>query len=115
MNHGRSNRKFGREKNQRNALLKSLALSLVLEEKIKTTEPKAKEIRPFVEKLITLSKNGTVATERLLNARIGTAGSKKLVKVLGPKYKERAGGYIRITKLNDRKSDGSKMAQVELI
>lgn len=101
--------------NQRNALIKSLALSLVLEEKIKTTETKAKALRPIVEKMITLSKKGTIANERLLNSRIGVLGSHKLIKVLGPKYKDVNGGYLRITKLESRKSDGSKMAQIELI
>jgi large subunit ribosomal protein L17 len=115
MNHGKSLRKFGRKMNQRNALIKSLALALVLEEKIETTEAKAKTLRPFVEKMITLSKTGTPASHRLLNSRIGVIGSEKLIKVLGPKYKDRKGGYLRITKLRSRLSDASKMAQIELM
>ncbi len=115
MNHSKSGRKFGLKRNQRNALIKSLALSIILKERIKTTEAKAKELRPFVEKLITHSKNPTVANRRLLTARVGVLGSKKLIDVIGPKYKERNGGYTRITKLPTRATDASKMAQIELV
>jgi large subunit ribosomal protein L17 len=115
MKHQRSIRKFGREMNQRNALVKSLALSLVLKGKITTTEPKAKEIRPFVEKLVTKAKLGTLAARRILISRVSEEGASELMDVLAPKYKARAGGYLRITKLPSRKSDAAKMAVIEFV
>jgi len=115
MRHHNANRKFGREKNQRVALLRSLAYSLVLKGKIKTTEPKAKELRPYVEKLITLGKKQTLASRRLLESRVGAGAAKKIAGTLSTTYKERAGGYTRITKLTPRVSDGSKMAVIEFV
>ena len=109
------NRKFGREKNQRNALIKSLLRSLVVHEGIDTTEAKAKEIRPHIEKLVTIARNHTIAGERLLESRIGIEAAKKLIKTIGPKYKGRTGGYTRVIKLPVRKSDSSKMAQIEFV
>ena len=110
MRHHNANRKFGRVANQRKALLRSLAYSLVVKEKIKTTEPKAKELRPFVEKLITFGKKGTLASRRLLDTRVGRIAGKKIALTLSPKYKETKGGYTRITKLIRRSSDGAPMA-----
>ena len=102
--------------NQRNALIRSLALSLVVREKIKTTEPKAKSLRPFIEKLITRAKTDTVANRRLVSARLGSvSGATKLFKKIAPLHKDRKGGYTRITKLPLRKSDGAKMAVIEII
>ena len=116
MRHHNANRKFGRERGQRNALLKSLALSLVIRKKITTTEAKAKELRPFVEKLVTRAKIKTVASQRLLVARLGVQnGVKELVAVLAPKYEKRAGGYTRIVKLPRRLSDGAAMAVIEFV
>jgi large subunit ribosomal protein L17 len=115
MRHHNANRKFGLKTDQRKALLRSLALSLVIREKIQTTEAKAKELRPYVEKLITRSKNNTVANQRFLVTHVGTHGAKKLLSDIGPKSKERAGGYTRIIKLPQRISDGSKMARIELV
>ena len=115
MRHGNVNRKFGREKNQRKALLKSLGYSLVVKGKIRTTEPKAKEVRPFVEKLITLGKKGTLASRRELESRIGKIAAKKIATELSPEYKGRAGGYTRITKMIPRASDGAKMAIIEFV
>lgn len=116
MNHHRNIRKFGRERNQRNALMKSLALSLVLNNKIKTTEAKAKELRPFIEKLVTKSKTGTLAARRLVSARLGeNEGVAVLMKEIGPKYKGRNGGYTRVIKLPSRQSDGAKMAIIEFV
>lgn len=115
MRHSNANRKFGRERNQRKALLKSLAHNLVLEGKIKTTEAKAKELRPFVEKLVTMGKKETPASKRLLEARVGKLASTKLVGSLAAMYKTREGGYTRITKLVRRGSDGAKMAVIEFV
>ncbi len=115
MRHHNANRKFGRVANQRKALLRSLAYSLVVKEKIKTTEPKAKELRPFVEKLITFGKKGTLASRRLLDTRVGRIAGKKIALTLSPKYKETKGGYTRITKLIRRSSDGAPMAIIEFV
>ena len=115
MAHQRTYRKFGRERNQRVALLKSLAYALTMKEKIKTTEAKAKELRPHIEKLVTLGKKGNLATLRLLEARVGREAAKKIVKDLSSRYKERAGGYTRITKLIPRKTDQAKMAVIEFV
>lgn len=115
MNHHNTNRKFGRVRKVRNALLKSLALSLVVHGKIKTTDAKARELRPYMEKMITQGRPGTVTSRRLLTAKIGPIGAEKIVNDLSPKYKERAGGYTRITKLPARKSDGSLMSVIEFV
>ena len=115
MNHHKTARKFGRERKVRNALLKSLALSLVSEGKIKTTESKARELRPFIEKMITKGRLGTVASRRGLVSEIGSIGAEKIVKDLSPKYVGRAGGYTRITKLPRRVSDGALMAVIEFV
>jgi len=115
MRHGNTNRKFGREKNQRVALMKSLAYSLALKGKIKTTEAKAKELRPFMEKLVTLGKKETLASRRLLTSRVGAEAAKKITNEISPLYKGRAGGYTRITKMVPRKTDGAKMAVIEFV
>ena len=86
MRHHNTKRKFGREKNLRNALMNSLALNLIVREKIKTTEPKAKELKPFIEKLITKGKEGTLAAQRLIASRVGPVTASKIIKVLSPKY-----------------------------
>ena len=115
MRHGNVNRKFGREKNQRTALLKSLARSLVLEGAITTTEAKAKEIRPLVEKLVTRGKTVTLANRRLLVADLGDIDTvNKLIKTASG-YADRAGGYLRITKMGPRKGDASPMAVIEFV
>lgn len=115
MRHHNANRKFGREKNQRVALMRSLAYSLTLKGKIKTTEPKAKELRPFMEKLITLGKKQTLASRRVLESRVGPQAAQKISKDLAKTYKGRNGGYTRITKMTPRISDGSKMAVIEFV
>ena len=115
MRHHNANRKFGREKNQRVALMKSLAYSLTLKGKIKTTEPKAKELRPYMEKLVTLGKKQTIASRRLLESRVGVQAAKKIAGELSKTYKERAGGYTRITKMVPRLTDGSPMAVIEFV
>ena len=117
MRHHSGVRKFGRKKNQRNALIKSLALSLVKHGKITTTAAKAKELRPFIEKLVTKGKSGTVATRRNVTAKLQNRKpeSKKLVDEVSAKYQDRKGGYTRIMKLPRRKSDGSEMAVIEFV
>jgi len=110
-------RKFGRDKSQKKALLSSLALNLIVREKIKTTEPKAKELRPFIEKLVTSAKKGDLATRRIIISKLSNRSHevKKLFEVLAPKYKDVKGGYTRVLKLGARKSDGAKMAIIEFV
>lgn len=115
MRHHNANRKFGREQKVRGGLLKSLAVALVNEGKIKTTDAKARELRPFVEKLITEGRVGTLAKRRSIAGKIGAIPAKKIVDVLSPKYTGRAGGYTRITKLPARVSDGSLMSIIEFV
>ena len=117
MRHHNSNRKFGRPRNQRHALLKGLMLSLIKHGRIETTEAKAKEVRPLIEKMITKANVGTLASKRLVISRLYnlTAEANKLINDIAPKYKERTGGYTRITKLPRRGGDASKMAVIEFI
>ena len=115
MIHGNKLRKFNREVNQRRALIYGLARSLILKERIKTTEAKAKSLRPYVEKMITHAKVGTLSSRRILISKVGLDGAKKLIEVIGPKYKDRKGGYTRIIKVPRRVSDGSKIAVIEMV
>lgn len=115
MKHLKNNRKFGRVRKQRKALLKHLAHALILNEKIKTTEPKAKSLKIFMEKLITKGKKQELASMKLLSSRISKQSSKKLFNEISPRYKDRNGGYTRIIKLPPRKSDGAKVAYIELV
>ncbi len=108
-------RKLSRKRDQRKALLRSLANSLFLKEKIKTTEAKAKEIRPFLEKIITRAKKNNLASRRLLLQKFSPKVVKKIIEEIASKYKERGGGYTRIIKIGPRKSDGAKMAIIELL
>ena len=116
MKHGAKIRKFGRETDERKALVRSLTRALLLEGKIRTTEARAKEIRPFVEKLITKGKQGTIAARRLVISRLGgVSGVDGQVIDIAKRYKEREGGYTRITKLPARLGDASKMAIIEFV
>ena len=108
-------RKLSRKRDQRKALLRSLAVSLILKEKIKTTEAKAKEVSGFVEKQITRARTGSLHSRRLLARFFTQKTIKKLVDEIAPRYKERKGGYTRIIKLGQRKSNGAKMAIIELV
>lgn len=108
-------KKFGRVAEQRKALLKSLASSLILHGKIKTTETKAKELRRFVEPLVTKAKVGDLHRRRLVRIWLTAPVTKKLFDEIAPSYKERPGGYTRITKLPPRVSDGARMAVIEFV
>ena len=117
MRHHNQNRTFGRPRNQRTALLRGLALSLIEHEKIQTTEAKAKELRPYIEKIITKSKNDTVASRRLIQTRLGepqTNAVSKLFSDIAKRYAERDGGYTRIVKLGETKA-GRYEACIELV
>ena len=115
MRHHNANRKLGRKRGQRKALLKTLAVSLITRGKISTTEAKAKELRPFAEKLISEAKKGTLSARRNVSAVVGSRTGKKLVDDIAPKYAERHGGYIRVVRLGVRKSDGSRISLIELV
>jgi large subunit ribosomal protein L17 len=116
MRHRKSGRKFNMNSSHRKALFSNMASSLFKHELIKTTLPKAKELRSFAEPLITLSKEDSVAKRRLAFARLQDRETvTKLFNVLGPRYKERAGGYLRIMKCGFRSGDDAPMAYVELV
>lgn len=117
MRHHNSVRKFGRTSNGRRALLKSLALALINHGRIETTEAKAKELRPYVEKLVTKAKDNSVASKRLIISRLMNRKeeSKKLFEEIAPKYKDQKGGYTRIMKLPQRQGDAAKMALIEFV
>jgi large subunit ribosomal protein L17 len=109
-------RKFSRLKDKRDQMMKSLSTSLIFYEKIETTLAKAKSLRPFVEKLISRSKNATLHDRRLLKSAIGNEiAVKKLVEIYGPKYQDRAGGYLRITKTGISAGDSAPTAIVEFV
>jgi len=115
MRHHNKNRKFGRPTDQRRALLKSLARSLTLRGKITTTEARAKEIRPLVEKLITKGKTATLANRRALITALGDEQTASKLIETAKNYTERKGGYLRIIKMGPRKSDASPMALIEFV
>ncbi len=108
-------RKLSREKDQRKALMRSLARSLILKKRIKTTKAKAKEVSVFAEKAITKAKKGDLHAQRMLLKSFSPIVVNKLIKEIGPNYKERPGGYTRIIKLGQRKSDASEMVIIELV
>lgn len=115
MKHHVRNRKFGRPARQRKALLRSLARALVEHGRIQTTEAKAKELRPFIERMVTHGKKGTLAARRGIASEIGETLGAKLVDTIAPQYKERAGGYTRVVKLPPRQSDSARMAVIEFV
>ncbi len=118
MRHGNSGRKLNRTASHRRAMFKNMADALIKHEQIITTLPKAKELRPVVDKLITLGKRGpdNLHARRLAAARMNDeAMVKKLFDVLGPRYAERNGGYTRVLKAGFRHGDGAPMAVIELV
>lgn len=116
MRHRKSGRKFSRTSSHRHAMFRNMAVSLVEHELIKTTLPKAKELRRHAEPLITLAKVDSVANRRLaFNRTRSKSAVGKLFTDLGPRYKERPGGYIRILKCGFRSGDKAPMAYVELV
>ena len=116
MRHRKSGRKFSRTSSHRHAMFRNMAVSLVDHELIKTTLPKAKELRRHAEPLITLAKIDSVANRRLaFNRTRSKSAVGKLFTDLGPRYKERPGGYIRIMKCGFRPGDKAPMAYVELV
>ncbi|MBU6323207.1 MAG: 50S ribosomal protein L17 [Patescibacteria group bacterium] len=117
MRHRSKGRAFNRPTNQRRALLRSLARSLIMHERISTTEAKAKELRPYIERLVTYGKRGTLASRRLAAASLADeAAVKKLFAAVAPRYAERAGGYTRIVKRAKRgANDARKLAYIAFV
>jgi len=116
MRHKMAHRKLNRTASHRKAMFANMSSSLIEHEQIVTTLPKAKELRPFVEKLVTLAKKGDLNSRRIAIARTRNKEmSKKLFDVLGPRYKDRAGGYIRIMKAGFRYGDNAPMAVIEFV
>ena len=114
--HGYKGRKFGRERDQRRALLKGLATSLVMEERIDTTLPKAKELVRYIEKLITKAKKGDLANRRAVIAGLSTqAAAVKLVDQIAPQLTSRTSGHVRVERTRLRVGDGAQMAVIEFV
>ncbi len=116
MRHRKAGRQLRRTSEQKLALMRNLAQSLLEHGAIETTEAKAKELRPFVEKLITKAKAGTLHARRLAGRHVQQrAVADKLFQDVGPKFATRQGGYTRILKTGHRKGDGAEMARIELV
>ena len=116
MRHKKTGRKLNRNSSHRSSLMRNLAISIILHESIKTTLPKAKEIRGFLEPLVTLAKENSVANQRRAYAKLRDKKAvSKLFNEIGPRYLERPGGYLRVIKRGYRLGDKSPIAQVEFL
>lgn len=117
MKHKVMGRKFGRNTNQRKQLLRGLAVSLILNERVTTTEAKAKTVRPIVEKLVTLAREDSEYHRRLAFARLGNndVATRKLFESIAPRYDGQPGGYTRIYKVGVRKGDAAPLAMIEFV
>lgn len=114
--HGYIGRKFGRERDQRRALLKGLATSLVMHGKIETTEPKAKELVRYIEKIITKAKKGGLHNRRMVIAALDTQeAANKLMDEIAPKLTGRTSGHVRVERTKLRVGDGTQMASIEFV
>ena len=116
MRHGNQGRKFNRTASHRKAMWGNMTAALIKHEQIKTTLPKAKELRPYVEKLVTLAKTGGLSNRRLADARLGDDTQLiKLFDTLAARYADRQGGYTRVVKAGFRRSDATAMAIIEFV
>ncbi len=116
MRHLKAGKKLGRNPSHRRALLRNLVTSLITEERIETTLPKAKALRPHAEKMITLGKRGDLAARRLAASYLMTRSAvDKLFETIGPRFGDRAGGYLRIVRTGFQRGDGAEKAFVELL
>lgn len=116
MRHRNKNKILDRQKQPRELMLRNLASSILLYEKVKTTEAKAKAVKPLVERMITTAKKGDLNARRgLIKVLLQKNAIKKSMEVLGERYKDRQGGYTRIIKLGTRQGDGAEMVQIELV
>lgn len=115
MRHRKKGRELSRTRSHKRAMLRNMATSLFLHERIRTTEAKAKELRPYAERLITLARNGDVHSRRQARRHIADREVlQKLFDQIGPRFKDRPGGYTRILKLGARRGDGAELALIEL-
>lgn len=116
MRHQKAGRKFGRNPSQRKALFRQLAISMILHERITTTEAKAKSIRPIVEKLVTIARQDSHANRKLIMTKIDhQLATAKLFEVVAPRFEGTPGGYTRISKLEPRRGDAAPMALIEFV
>ena len=119
MRHGKKGRKLNRTASHRKSLMSNLAASLVIHKRIRTTDAKAKEVKGFVERLVTYAKRGDVHGRRLIMQKINGILGKKIANILihdiAPVYEDRQGGYTRIIKLNNRKNDNASVSLIEFI
>ncbi len=116
MRHGIRQRKLNRKSGHRTAMFRNMSAALIKHEQILTTAPKAKELRPYVEKLITLAKRGGLSNRRLAMSRLGDETQlKKLFDILAERYSDRDGGYTRVIKAGYRGSDAAQMAVIEFV
>lgn len=116
MRHRKAGRKFGRNPAQRKALLRQLAISMILHERLMTTEAKAKELRSVVEKLVTIAREDSQHHRRLIMSRIDhDLATAKLFEVIAPRYETTPGGYTRMSKLGPRRGDAAPMVLIEFV
>lgn len=115
MRHSKENRKFGLKRGQRRAFLKSLEHNLIMKEKMQTTEARAKEIRPMVERLVSHAKKQDLASLRFLLKKLPKISANKIYYEIAPRYQSRNGGYLRIVKSGSSRNDGAKLASIEFI
>lgn len=116
MRHKNKVKTLDRKKGPRELMLRNLASSIIIYEKVKTTKAKAKVVKPLVEKVITVAKKGDLSARRkLLQLLLQPQAAKKLMEVLAQRYQDRSGGYCRISKLGHRLGDGAEMVQIELV
>ena len=116
MRHQKAGRKFGRNPAQRKALFRQLAVSMILHERITTTEAKAKSLRPIVEKLVTIARQDSHAHRHLIMTKIDhPLATAKLFEVIAPRFETTPGGYTRISKLEPRRGDAAPMALIEFV
>ena len=119
MRHGKKGRKLNRTASHRKSLMSNLAASLVIHKRIRTTDAKAKEVRGFVERLVTYAKRGDVHGRRLIMQKINGTLGKKIANILihdiAPNYKNRNGGFTRLIKLNNRKNDNASISLIEFV
>ena len=116
MRHQKAGRKFGRNAAQRRAMLRQLAVSMILHERITTTEAKAKEMRPIVEKLVTIAREDSPAHRKLIMSKIDhDLATAKLFEVIAPRFEATPGGYTRIARLGTRRGDAAPLALIEFV
>lgn len=116
MRHRKYGKKLGRETGPRQALMRNLATSVILYERVRTTKAKAQAVRPIVERMVTTGKQSSLTSRRRLSASLATPGAvRKVLEVLGPRYISRPGGYTRIIKLGRRRGDAAEMVQIEFV